>query len=77
VSRTCALRSRVPCRVRRPVFERLAVILTVLHTARKQKADLAAGLAFVFDALARREYTAEDARGLLPDHWPKEKLHPR
>jgi transposase len=55
--------------------ERLAVIFTVLHTARMQGADLAAGLAFAFDALARRPYTAEEARELLPDHWPREKLH--
>ena len=54
--------------------ERLAVILTVMQTARMHKADLAAGLTLVFDALARRAYTAEEARALLPDRWPKEKL---
>lgn len=57
--------------------ERLAILLTVMQTARMHRADLAAGLAFAFDALARRDYTAEEARELLPDRWPKEKLPPR
>lgn len=54
--------------------ERLAVTATVLSTARFHGADLAAGLAFAFDHLARRDYTAEEAVELLPDRWPKEKL---
>ena len=57
--------------------ERLAVILTVMQTARMHNADLAAGLTFAFDALARPDYTPEEARELLPDRWPKEKLFPR
>lgn len=52
---------------------RLAVIYTVLVTAQLHEADLAAGLAFVFDRLARKEYTVEEARELLPDKWPKAK----
>ena len=51
--------------------ERLADIYTVLVTAKLQKADLAAGLAFVFDQLGRRTFTVEEARELLPDRWPK------
>lgn len=51
--------------------ERLADIYTVLVTAKLQKADLASGLAFVFDQLGRRSFTVEEARELLPDRWPK------
>lgn len=51
--------------------ERLADIYTVLVTAKNHDADLAGGLAWVFDHLARRSYTVEEARELLPDHWPK------
>ena len=51
--------------------ERLADIYTVLVTAKKHDADLAAGLAWVFDRLGRRAYTIEEARELLPDRWPK------
>jgi hypothetical protein len=54
--------------------QRLAVLYTVLTTARHHEADLAAGLAFVLDALARRSYTAEEAIELLPDRWPKARL---
>lgn len=51
--------------------ERLADIYTVLVTAQNHDADLAAGLAWVFDRLGRRTYTVEEARELLPDRWPK------
>lgn len=51
--------------------ERLADIYTVLVTANNCGADLAAGLAWVFDKLGRRTYTVEEARELLPDKWPK------
>ena len=51
--------------------ERLADIYTVLVTAKLQGADLAKGLAFVFDQLGRRSFTVEEARELLPDRWPK------
>lgn len=50
---------------------RLADLYTVLVTAKMHDADLAAGLAWVFDQLARRSYTVEEARELLPDKWPK------
>ena len=50
---------------------RLADLYTVLVTAKLHGADLAAGLAWVFDQLARRAYTVEEARELLPDKWPK------
>ena len=56
--------------------ERLAVTATVLSTARFQGADLAGGLAFTFDRLARRSYTADKAVELLPDRWPKEDSPP-
>lgn len=52
---------------------RYAVLATVLTTARFQHADLAQGLAWTFDHLARRDYNADDAVDLLPDRWPKEK----
>lgn len=51
--------------------ERLADIYSLLVTAKLQKADLASGLAFVFDQLGRRTFNAEEARELLPDRWPK------
>jgi transposase len=51
--------------------DRLADIYTVLVTAKLQGADLAKGLAFVFEQLGRRAYTVEEARELLPDRWPK------
>ncbi len=51
--------------------ERLADIYTVLVTAKLHGADIAQGLAFVFDQLGRRSFTVEEARELLPDRWPK------
>jgi len=57
--------------------ERLAVLYTVLVTAQHHGADLAAGLAFVFDQLGRRTYSTEEARELLPDRWPKAPLGSR
>ena len=50
---------------------RLADLYTVLVTAKLHGADLAAGLAWVFDQLARRTYTVEEGCELLPDQWPK------
>ena len=57
-----------------PQAERLAVLYSVLVTAKLHNADLAAGLAWVFDQLARRSYTVEEAHELLPDRWPKATL---
>jgi len=53
---------------------RLADLYSVLVTAKLHGADLAAGLAWVFDQLARRPYTVEEAVELLPDRWPKAKI---
>jgi transposase len=50
---------------------RLADLYTVLVTAKLHDADVAAGLAWVFDQLARRPFTVEEAIELLPDRWPK------
>lgn len=57
--------------------ERYAVLASVLTTARFQHADLAAGLAWAFDHLARRLWSADEAVELLPDRWPKEKVAAR
>ena len=57
--------------------ERLADLYTVIVTAKLQGADLAAGLAWVFDQLGRRTYSVEEARELLPDKWPKAPIQTR
>lgn len=57
--------------------KQLADILTVLVTAKLQGADLAAGLAWVFEQLGRRRYGVEEARELLPDRWPRAAVQPR
>ena len=57
--------------------EAYATIATVLTTARFQKADLSAGLGWVFGELARRSWTKEEVVDLLPDRWPKGKIASR
>jgi len=50
---------------------RLADLYSLLVTAKLHDADLVAGLTWVFDQLARRPYSVEEAVELLPDRWPK------